>query len=119
MWQRILTPHWVKRVKHKVVNRRPIARAIRFYLDKNGKETVSATDTEGNANRAKSATGLASLQSTLGLGYGSDKENQSSTTKSGINTSNIEIRDQAGQLAKTGETVEQTLDSIKNRCDYG
>ena len=83
------------------------------YLDKNGKETVSATDTEGNANRAKSATGLASLQSTLGLGYGSDKENQSSTTKSGINTSNIEIRDQAGQLAKTGETVEQTLDSIK------
>ncbi|EFU68206.1 hemagglutinin repeat-containing protein [Aggregatibacter segnis] len=83
------------------------------YLDKNGKETVSATDTEGNANRAKSATGLASLQSTLGLGYGSDKENQSSTTKSGINTKNIEIRDQAGQLAKTGETVEQTLDSIK------
>ena len=83
------------------------------YLDKNGKETVSATDTEGNANRAKSATGLASLQSTLGLGYGSDKENQSSTTKSGINTKNIEIRDQAGQLAKTGETVEQTLYSIK------
>ena len=83
------------------------------YLDKNGKETVSATDTEGNANRAKSATGLASLQSTLGLGYGSDKENQSSTTKSGINTKNIEIRDQAEQLAKTGKTVEQTLDSIK------
>ena len=83
------------------------------YLDKNGKETVSATDTEGNANRAKSATGLASLQSTLGLGYGSDKENQSGTTKSGINTKNIEIRDQAEQLAKTGETVEQTLDSIK------
>ena len=83
------------------------------YLDKNGKETVSATDTEGNANRAKSATGLASLQSTLGLGYGSDKESQSGTTKSGINTKNIEIRDQAGQLAKTGETVEQTLDSIK------
>ena len=83
------------------------------YLDKNGKETVSATDTEGNANRAKSATGLASLQSTLGLGYGSDKENQSSTTRSGINTSNIEIRDQAGQLAKTGETVEQTRDRIK------
>ena len=83
------------------------------YLDKNGKETVSATDTEGNANRAKSATGLASLQSTLGLGYGSDKESQSGTTKSGINTSNIEIRDQAGQLAKTGETVEQTRDRIK------
>ena len=83
------------------------------YLDKNGKETVSATDTEGNANRAKSATGLASLQSTLGLGYGSDKENQSSATRSGINTSNIEIRDQAGQLAKTGETVEQTRDRIK------
>ena len=83
------------------------------YLDKNGKETVSATDTEGNANRAKSATGLASLQSTLGLGYGSDKEDQSSTTKSGINTKNIEIRDHAEQLAKTGETVEQTLDSIR------
>ena len=83
------------------------------YLDKNGKETVSATDTEGNANRAKSATGLASLQSTLGLGYGSDKESQSGTTKSGINTKNIEIRDQAGQLAKTGETVEQTRDRIK------
>ena len=83
------------------------------YLDKNGKETVSATDTEGNANRAKSATGLASLQSTLGLGYGSDKESQSGTTKSGINTKNIEIRDQAEQLAKTGETVEQTRDRIK------
>ena len=83
------------------------------YLDKNGKETVSATDTEGNANRAKSATGLASLQSTLGFGYGSDKESQSGTTKSGINTKNIEIRDQAEQLAKTGETVEQTRDRIK------
>jgi len=45
--------------------------------------------------------------------YGKDSDSQSSTTKSGINTANIEIRDQAEQLAKTGETVEQTLDSIK------
>ena len=30
-----------------------------------------------------------------------------------INLRNIEIRDQAEQLAKTGETVEQTLDSIR------
>ncbi|MBW3884899.1 hemagglutinin/hemolysin family protein, partial [Neisseria meningitidis] len=38
------------------------------------------------------------------VGYGSDQDSQSSITKSGINTRNIHITDEAGQLARTGKT---------------
>ncbi|QEH09322.1 hypothetical protein FWK45_02350 [Histophilus somni] len=48
-----------------------------------------------------------------GIGFGYDKDSQSSLTKSGINTQNLIIRDEQGQLAKTGKTVEQIKTEIK------
>ena len=84
-----------------------------IYRNDRGELTTEAKNAQGKDNAKKLATGWDSLETSTGLGVGRDKESQSSVTKSGINTSNIEIRDQAEQLAKTGETVEQTLDSIK------
>ena len=75
--------------------------------------STKAKNAQGKDNAKQLATGWDSLETTHSVGFGYDKDSQSSTTKSGINTSNIEIRDQAGQLAKTGETVEQTRDRIK------
>ncbi|MFZ7282822.1 hypothetical protein ACLSZW_03920 [Avibacterium avium] len=46
------------------------------------------------------------------IGFGYDKENQSSLTKSGINTNNLHIRDEQSQFAKTGKTVETTRGEI-------
>ena len=67
------------------------------------------------------------------VGYGSDGDSQSSITKSGINTRNIILTDEAGQLAKTGygtdkaaqlaytdirtEDAGQQSGSLKNRFD--
>ena len=84
-----------------------------IYRNDRGEMTTEAQNAQGKDNTKQLATGWDSLETSTGFGIGRDKESQSSVTKSGINTSNIEIRDQAGQLAKTGETVEQTLDSIK------
>ena len=84
-----------------------------IYRNDRGELTTEAKNAQGKDNAKQLATGWDSLETSTGLGIGRDKESQSSVTKSGINTSNIEIRDHAGQLAKTGETVEQTLDSIK------
>ena len=84
-----------------------------IYRNDRGELTTEAKNAQGKDNAKQLATGWDSLETSTGLGIGRDKESQSSVTKSGINTSNIEIRDQAEQLAKTGETVEQTLDSIK------
>ena len=84
-----------------------------IYRNDRGELTTEAKNAQGKDNAKQLATGWDSLETSTGLGIGRDKESQSSVTKSGINTSNIEIRDHAEQLAKTGETVEQTLDSIK------
>ena len=84
-----------------------------IYRNDRGELTTEAKNAQGKDNAKQLATGWDSLETSTGFGIGRDKESQSSVTKSGINTSNIEIRDQAEQLAKTGETVEQTLDSIK------
>ena len=84
-----------------------------IYRNDRGELTTEAKNAQGKDNAKKLATGWDSLETSTGLGVGRDKESQSSVTKSSINTSNIEIRDQAEQLAKTGETVEQTLDSIR------
>ena len=69
----------------------------------------------------------------LSVGYGSDSDSQSNITKSGINTRNIILTDEAGQLAKTGygtdkaaqlaytdirtEDAGQQSGSLKNRFD--
>ena len=84
-----------------------------IYRNDRGELTTEAKNAQGKDNAKQLATGWDSLETSTGFGIGRDKESQSSVTKSGINTANIEIRDQAGQLAKTGETVEQTLDSIR------
>ena len=84
-----------------------------IYRNDRGELTTEAKNAQGKDNAKQLATGWDSLETTHNVGFGYDKDSQSSTTKSGINTSNIEIRDQAGQLAKTGETVEQTRDRIK------
>ena len=84
-----------------------------IYRNDRGELTTEAKNAQGKDNAKQLATGWDSLETTHSVGFGYDKDSQSSTTKSGINTSNIEIRDQAGQLAKTGETVEQTQDRIK------
>ena len=84
-----------------------------IYRNDRGELTTEAKNAQGKDNAKQLATGWDSLETSTGFGIGRDKESQSSVTKSGINTANIEIRDQAEQLAKTGETVEQTLDSIR------
>ncbi|MFU2077871.1 hemagglutinin repeat-containing protein [Avibacterium endocarditidis] len=48
-----------------------------------------------------------------GIGFGYEKESQSSITKSGINTANIHIRDEKAQQSLTGKSVEETLKGIK------
>nr|WP_118811130.1 hemagglutinin repeat-containing protein [Neisseria lactamica] len=51
------------------------------------------------------------------VGYGSDSDSQSSITKSGINTRNIQITDEAGQLARTGRTAKETEARIYTGID--
>ena len=46
-------------------------------------------------------------------GYSKDSDSQSSTTKSGINTQNIIIKDEAEQLKRTGKTVQEEIAAIK------
>lgn len=46
------------------------------------------------------------------VGFGLDSDKNSSVTKSGINTSNITIRDEQGQQALTGKTAEQIKSDI-------
>ncbi len=47
------------------------------------------------------------------LVYSKDSDSQSSTTKSGINTQNIIIKDEAKQLKRTGKTVQEEIAAIK------
>ena len=47
------------------------------------------------------------------LVYSKDSNSQSSTTKSGINTQNIIIKDEAEQLKRTGKTVQEEIAAIK------
>ena len=51
------------------------------------------------------------------IGYGSDGDSKNSTTRSGINTRNIHITDEAGQLARTGRTAEETEAHIHTGID--
>ena len=51
------------------------------------------------------------------VGYGSDGDSKNSTTRSGINTRNIHITDEAGQLARTGRTAKETEARIYTGID--
>ncbi|HEZ1433801.1 TPA: hemagglutinin repeat-containing protein [Neisseria meningitidis] len=50
-------------------------------------------------------------------GYGSDGDSKNSTTRSGVNTHNIHITDEAGQLARTGRTAKETEARIYTGID--
>ncbi|HGG8421919.1 TPA: hemagglutinin repeat-containing protein [Neisseria meningitidis] len=50
-------------------------------------------------------------------GYGSDGDSKNSTTRSGVNTRNIHITDEAGQLARTGRTAKETEARIYTGID--
>ena len=51
------------------------------------------------------------------VGYGSDGDSKNSTTRSGINTRNIHITDEAGQLARTARTAKETEARIHTGID--
>ena len=84
-----------------------------LYTDKNGNTTVNSKGVDGQENTKKLAEGKESLQFSYGMGYGKDSDSQSSTTKSGINTQNIIIKDEAEQLKRTGKTVQEEIAAIK------
>ena len=84
-----------------------------LYTDKNGNTTVNSKGVNGQENTKKLAEGKESLQFSYGMGYGKDSDSQSSTTKSGINTQNIMIKDEAEQLKRTGKTVQEEIAAIK------
>ena len=76
-------------------------------FDLNGGWDGTVTDKQGRpADRISPA-----------IGYGSDGDGKNSTTRSGINTRNIHITDEAGQLARTGRTAEETEARIYTGID--
>ncbi|HDL5699810.1 TPA: hemagglutinin repeat-containing protein [Mannheimia haemolytica] len=81
-------------------------------LGDKGQAQSSKTVKDESGNRVL-ATGVASLQSGVNVGYGSDKGSQSSQTTSGINTQNLIIRDEQGQLNQTAKTAAQIKEDIK------
>ncbi|HDR1027181.1 hemagglutinin repeat-containing protein [Pasteurella multocida] len=72
-------------------------------------QTVESTNSQGE----KSVRTEGSLSANKSIGFGRDSESQSSVTKSGINTTNIEIRDKAAQQLQTGKTAEAMIHSVK------
>ena len=84
-----------------------------LYTDKNGNTTVNSKGVDGQEYAKKLAEGKESLQFSYGMGYGKDSDSQSTTTKSGINTQNIIIKDEAEQLKRTGKTVQEEIAAIK------
>ena len=85
----------------------------KLYIDSQGNQTTASRDSSGKANQIKLAEGLDSLTGGMSLGFGYEKEKQSSVTKSGINTTNLHIRDEKAQQSLTGKSVEETLKDIK------
>ena len=76
-------------------------------FDLNGGRDGTVTDKQGRpADRISPAAG-----------YGSDGDGKNSTTRSGINTRNIHITDEAGQLARTGRTAKETEARIYTGID--
>ena len=72
----------------------------------------SATTTDADGNR-RLATGTASAQISQAIGFGFERDSQSSVTKSGINTQNIVIGNAAVQQHTSGQTVAETIAAVK------
>lgn len=65
-----------------------------------------------NANGSAKGEGVEGTKASKSVGFGFDSDKDSSTTYSGINTTNITITDEQGQQALTGKTAEQTKQDI-------
>ncbi|KAF5270827.1 hypothetical protein FQR65_LT17792 [Abscondita terminalis] len=76
--------------------------------EKGGKTPDTVLSTPNKIDQhASTTTGVSKS-----IGFGLDSDKDSSVTKSGINTSNITIRDEQGQQALTGKTAEQIKSDI-------
>ncbi|PRJ58684.1 hypothetical protein BV097_00155 [Haemophilus influenzae] len=84
-----------------------------IYRNDRGELTTEAKNAQGKDNAKQLATGWDSLDGNMSAGYGTDKSSQSSVTKSGINTTHIEIRDEKAQFEKTGKMTKEVLGAIK------
>ena len=88
--------------------------------------TLSHSDIENHSSYKGSSIGISANGAAKGgwtgqekngisgsVGYGRESDNQNSVTKSGINTQNIEIRNENAQQARTGKSITETLAAIK------
>lgn len=88
--------------------------------------TLSHSDIENHSSYKGSSIGISAKGNANGgwtgqekngisgsVGYGRESDNQNSVTKSGINTQNIEIRNENAQQALTGQSITETLAAIK------
>ena len=88
--------------------------------------TLSHSDIENHSSYKGSSIGISAKGDANGgwtgqekngisgsVGYGRESDNQNSVTKSGINTQNIEIRNENAQQALTGLSTTETLAAIK------
>ena len=88
--------------------------------------TLSHSDIENHSSYKGSSIGISAKGAANGgwtgqekngisgsVGYGRESDNQNSVTKSGINTQNIEIRNENAQQARTGQSITETLAAIK------
>ena len=88
--------------------------------------TLSHSDIENHSSYKGSSIGISAKGDANGgwtgqekngisgsVGYGRESDNQNSVTKSGINTQNIEIRNENAQQALTGQSITETLAAIK------
>ena len=88
--------------------------------------TLSHSDIENHSSYKGSSIGISAKGAAKGgwtgqekngisgsVGYGRESDNQNSVTKSGINTQNIEIRNENAQQALTGQSITETLVAIK------
>lgn len=64
------------------------------------------------SNGVPTAEGKQGATASKSIGYGNDGDSQSSVTRSGINTQNIQITDEAAQIQLTGKTAEETKAQI-------
>ena len=93
--------------------------------------TLSHSDIENHSSYKGSSIGISAKGNANGgwtgqekngisgsVGYGRESDNRNSVTKSGINTQNIEIRNENAQQALTGQSITETLAAIKNRYQY-
>ena len=73
----------------------------------------NAEVTKVNQDGTKTTEMQGKMSGNVSVGIGHDSEHDSSVTQSGINTVNINIRDENLQFEKTGKTVETTKVEVK------